>query len=815
MPTYTYETPYGDLDIDAKDQAESEAKLMESLRVLEYSQKVDASAQGKGRKTESTWEYVKDAVAGQWADLTGKINAGRAPGMAGMVPGMSPDSDRQSATQYASRAADTMNYEGLSPADVIQSTVGEAAKSATHPASYLGPGGPLLKVATALGAGAGGEVAATVARHAGAEEGGLVEFGSRIAGGIGGAAPFAASASVLGNLYKAGKRALNPEHATKVASEEASKQVKAMLKQAMKADPGLKGDIQKAMLEAQEAGMELPVTALIDNPVIQSRLNQLAKTDPEFNGLYYNKVRDAMDQLNNLKSQAFGDVDKAADTVSEFANRTPQQIAEETAAKKAARINDSVLAQARSKTAQAFPAAEREADLVKRLERVSNEDLRVSPIASEQYTTIAAKAAEDGSALSSTSAADLISMIGDDIQQNNPFHRFPSIIDRAKKIIKPQENGEFAPIPYSAARDLQQEINAAKRSASEAADKHHLGKLGERLEEMMYRDMPDHAEALRAANSRFAYDANLRDFALSAIDSKTGILNPEKAAKWIAENRSAVDRVKTVSPELDEVLTLRQSVVDPSLDIAKVLAKQVKAENIVGSIKVEDFFKGRTPDAIAQLLMKDPTWGKEAIKRFSKDPDALKAMRSFMLNHLTSDPSKPFSAYVKTPTAVSNLNRLFGPGYKQTVDKLGGFTEKLQKAMSHESLPRVGAGEGGIVEGATGVPAAQIFSRLRNQIISVPQAIFELASKGLTAKMRGQVEREMKDIMVDPQRFAQLVRLVDNTDDPAKLQTALHRFLGIAKKVGAGAATAGVKAAIPVIATEPGRQDNRLEEWRQ
>ena len=800
MPTYEYETPHGILDIEAKDEAESIQKLTASLKSLDYQAKAKAAGEGRGAKSESTWEYIKDAVAGQFADITGKISAGRAPGVAGLVQmGAGPGLSEQ---EWAAQAAEATNYQGLSPADSIQAMAGGAAKAVTHPLSYMGPGGVPLKVATALFSGAGAEGAGEVARSMGAERGGGLDITAQLAGGIATGAPVAGLGKTVVGAWKAGKNALSSrgsEAAVKALEAETSEKVKAILQQAMKADPELKKNVAEALVESARAGVDSPVTALIDNPVIQARLNHLATVDKEFYGQYYRQLEEAKTQLQSAKNQLFGSAARGAEVVSDFAAKTPQQLAEETAAQQAARINRPIISEAQQKTAQAFPAAQREADMVRRLERVTNEDLAISPTASKAYDDIAKAASEDGAALSSQSAAELRA-VAEDMTQNNPFHRFPSLIEKIKSVVKPQRDGGFEAIDYNGARDLQQELNRLLRTSREPADQHYLGIMKQRLETMMYEDMPQHAQRLRDANMRYAYDANLLDFTLSAVDSKTGILNPEKAAEWIANNKGALKNIIAHDEVLGK-LDLNKAISDPSIDIAKVLAKQVKAENIVGKIKVEDFFKGRDPNAISRLLMNDPGWGREAIKRFAKDADAMKAMRAFMLDYLTADKGKSFDELFNTPTAVRNLNQLFGPGYVQTVKKLGNISDKLAKAATHKGVTTPQAAAPGIIEKFTGIPASMWFSKLRNPIISLQQAVFELASKGATVKQAEMLDRQLKEVLIDPKRFATLVRGLENIepDNIEGMQKVLQKVIGYGKNFAASTGDIAIRSALPAV----------------
>lgn len=804
MPTYEYETPHGILEIDAKDEAESVSKLKASLQSLDYQAKKKTAESGAGPKVESTWEYIKDAVAGQTAEVMGGLNKSTAylPGLTGMmVNAFRGGPPTQGAPEIAPGLAAKMNYEGLSPADSMQAIAGEAAKGVAHPGSYIGPGGPLAKTVMAAIAPAGGEVSSQIAQGFGAEKGGAIDTTARLAGSIGTAYPVAAASRFWEKASDAGKRMMSgetSEKALKALEEETNRKVITVLQSAMKADPSFKSKVQAALYQAKQSGVASPVTALVENPVIKAHIAYLAKNNQEFHGKYFGQLDDAFAQLQAAKRGVFGSPARAADTISDFTAKTPEQIAQESAARQAARINKPIEEEAIAATQKAFPAAQREADELRRLERVLGEDLKVSPVASKQYTEIDAEAGKAGAVLSPQSAKALAAVAAS-AAPTNPFHRYPQLLDRVEKVI-----GE-APtsMTYADARGLQIEINKLLRSDIDQADKWQLGRLKDSLEEMMYQDMPEFAQRLRDANMRYAYDSNMLDFTMFALDKKTGMLNPTRAAEWIANARQygGFDKIVAYDESLGK-LDLAKAIGDPAMDITKILKRRVDADNFIGQVKVKQFFKGEDPDEIASLLMRNGNKGKAAIREFGRDPDAMKALRSYMLDFLTR-PGKIFSEAFETPAAESNLNQLFGPGYTNVVKRLGGISDKLNVAAKQRNITaELSKTEQGIIESSIGVPASMIFSKFRNPIISFKQAAFELISKGATTKQREALDKELMNVFSDPQRF---VKLVKNLEDiPASDVKGVSDYLKKALKWGAivakESATTGIRASFGAAA---------------
>jgi len=812
MPVFKFNTEFGPVEVtaDTKEQAETDLDKALRFKTMEAPGVMSPTAQ---EEDGGTFDYVKDRLKRAIANMAGNVAAvnpalaASNPLLRGLLRGQAPSRE-----QAAAQAAQTMGYKGLRAGDNLEKIAGEAAATAIDPTTYVfGPGGMVRRGLLGAAAGGGAEMAAI---GADTEPGTVPDLLARVAGA--GAAATTSSALSAGGgaiarpALQYARGMLSPQgqqQAVQELEKQAGSHLQNVLREAVKLDPQLLPKIQMVMLDAQKFGVKMPISALADNEVIDAALRGLAARDPQFAGLYQQEFLAAKEQLRQAKEGMFGDPARAAETLSQrTAYQTPQQKAALEAQLVEQRAKESNLAlekRATEMTQKAFPAAEREADMVSRLERVSSEDLRLSPAASKQYEDIAKLAADDGAGLSSQSAAELHAL-ATATKEENLFTSFPSLIDRIKSVTKPKADGGFDAIDYQNARGLQQEINRLLRSNAPDASKYHLNQLKTRLETMMYDDMPQHAQMLRDANQRFAYDASLKDFTMSAVDSKTGMLNPEKAAAWIADNRGAIDNISAYDPVVGKALDLRSGVVNPALDIANVLNQRVKAENIVGKIRVDEWVgdAGMSPKTLVNKILSDPAFAKKAMERFRTDPEGMKALKSYILDEALGGetPAATFAKFMNNKDSKLTLERLFGSGaggFLNTVEKLGSVSDKLLKsskdAQTRYSMTSVKKDR---FEETFGVPLPMIFSKLRNPIISTPQAAVELLSKGITAKQSEHFDKQLKELLLDPQKFAMFVKDLDAAASSGNLDAAAKalqsRGLTFIQETVAGIGKAGL-----------------------
>jgi len=813
MPVFKYNTQFGPVEVTADTKEQADADLAQALRFKTMEAGPGAMAPTAAKQEDPlsavTDSYIVDRLKRAVSTMAGNVAAVN-PALATENPllrGQAPSRE-----QAAAQTAQALDFKGLRAGSDIEKIAGEAAATAVDPTTYaMGPGGVIRRGLLGGVAGGGAEAGAIMAAT---EPGTAADLLARVAGA--GAASLGTSAGSAG-LGVAGrpavqyaKQLISPQgqqQAVQELEKQASSHIQNVLREAVKLDPQLVPKIQMVMLDAQKFGVRMPISALADNEVIDAALRGLAARDPQFAGLYQQEFAQAKEQLRQAKEGMFGDPAKAAELLSQrTAYQTPQQRAELEARLREQQAKESNLAlerQATGMTQKAFPFAEREADMTTRLTRVADEDLRISPAASKQYEDVAKLAADDGSSLSSQSAAELHAL-ATATKEENLFTSFPSLIDRIKNVTKPKADGGFEAIDYQNARGLQQEINKLLRSDAPDASKYYLSQLKTRLETMMYEDMPQHAQLLRDANQRFAYDANLKDFAMSAIDSKTGMLNPEKAAAWIASNRGAIDNISAYDPVLDKALNLRSGIVDPALNIARVLDQRVKAENIVGKMRVDDWVgdAGMSPKTLVNKILGDPAFAKKALERFRTDPEGMKALKSYILDEAMGGetPAATFAKFMDNKDSKLTLERLFGSGaggFLNTVEKLGSVSDKLLKsakdAQTRYSMTSVKKDK---FEELFGVPLSMIFSKLRNPIISGPQAAVELLSKGITAKQAEHFDKQLKELLLDPQKFATFVKDLDAAASSGNLEAAAKalqsRGLTFAQETLSGVGKAGI-----------------------
>ena len=811
MAIHTFSTPQGDVEIIADSKEEAFAKFQKHYELESQKQGISVMADRPG-----TAQYLADRA--KFGAAMGMSGVSELPFEAIPNPLLKQAAKKASKflgvpgkEQVAADIASSLKYQGYGAGSDLEQMVGAGVVSAMDPTTYaIGPGGPLTRGALGFAAGFGGEGGSLAA---GTDPGTGADSAARGFGAVGGSLLHSTLSSAGRNVFvpagRWAKRALSPEgqqSAISAAEQEATGAIQEVLREAIKLDPSLASKIQSTLQHADTFGVSLPITALVENEVIAAALRGLAARDSAFAGLYKNQFQAAKDQLTAVQHGMFGKPSKAAVTLSERTDyQTPQQRADLEAERRLAEaeaFNKGVERQATEMTQKYFPAAERAEKMSVRWQRLGDEDRAVSPAASTQYTKILQDAAEKGVGLSEQSVQELRrqAQIADSL---NPFHRYPALFNLIPKVIGEGVQG----MSYKDARGLQQEINKLLRSDLDGADKARLQSLKSQLEEMMYEDMPEQAQMLRDANARYAYDATLRDFAVRNIDKRTGRLDPVKANEWLADdnNNSAIRKIVAHDPVLGQ-LSLRQNLYEPAGKIINLLETLVKKEDILGKIKVDAWAgdQGLSPPKLVDNFFKHHTFATKLLNRFKDDPEAMRALRSYVLDDAMikkeGEGGRLFASYMKDKVSEDSLKMLFGTGaagYLNTINKLGDLSDKIAK---HAKDAEISFNQEGIKKGwfekKFGVPLSMVFSKLRNPIISTPQAAVELISKGMTTKQSQIFDDRLREILIDPIKLANLVKNLDAAAKSNNLEQAAKILqssgLIFAQDAVAGAAKASI-----------------------
>lgn len=769
---------------------EEEKELTEALSKLNTSESASVT------KKEPSWgEYLADRAKG---GVSQALKMGIAAGNAlGQVPKLGfnyfyPENAKpiDNPLEIAQKGAEPLDkllgYKGLQSEDMAKRAVGGAVANLTDPTTYLlGPGNLLTKAATSVVPGATSELGGMVGERVGGTLGGIV---GSIFGGIGGASAQNSAMRLGGGAFKA---ASSFKNARSLAEEkigfQASQHMQTTLEAAIKADPKILDTITILQKQSEALGTPMPLTSLMNNPVIQAQLIQLAEKDPLFSAALRKAYDEAQNALSYKAAGVFGDPIDAKSV--DMGNLRITQLDN--------RVKDlTTTAQAVSKEVSPFYAGNSPREQLKKLLTVSEGD--ISPKSRPMYIEADNIASVTNAKLSKGSVEEIYKLVGSE-KAENIFQRFPSLLNKVREQWSPatvsspvsyQEGfpltgkAQFKEVPYKDVRSLQTEISNEYRklnpnSATYRQDRDVLSTLRRALDSAIQKDFPEKLTTkLKDASTQYAYDANVREFSRAVMDDR-GILDPKKAIAWLKDegNQRMVTSLK--EPGTTDVMGVR---LNKTTDVvASILARKEEVSGLHTKMLQQKIMDtaGMSPSEIVKKMETDDKFVSQVLKQYPKESKPLKALQAFALDDILNSPT-PLVDLLKDKNKASMYNRVFGPGYTKVVEELATIANTLKTDPNKIRFNVEKGVSKDLLQEFTNVPASQMFSKLRNPIMSKWQALMELGSKSLTERANNEYERQMKELFLNPDKLKEFIAAVK----PVNGAIEPDRLFSFAKKNG-------------------------------
>lgn len=751
----------------------------------------------------STPKYIQDKIrqgpgdAIQTLDLIGNV-LGSPKGM--LTDTAKTFSDIVTKTQEDRKPVDEFfGAQNYAPNSKEAKYAGAAAGALSDPTSYIGGGGLVRRGVTSMLPAAGGAFGADTVDEMGG--GALAQAGGAlVGGGLGGAATAGVGRvgrAAVGAAGVMGKGKNLIEGANAKLLSQAEQHVKNTIADAMKADPSLVQKIVKLQEEAKLVGKDLPLHAIGSNPVIKAAISTLARKDPTFAGLYARKYDDAIEALSGTQQRVFGDPTLAAEKLQNQLKTSKSEQLDRIITKLDERAYEA------GKPLAPFFNAPKLSEQLKKRADVVDAPHNISPRSTPLYDAAIDSAEANADALTPASVGKIVSLLRTE-KQENPFSKFPDLwetvkgklqlVDEPPKVFS--DSGavpapvakEIKPLNFAQVFDLKEAISTEYRRLNPKTDQAYwtkraeLTKLRKAVDEGIEADFNPETVALRKkADTQYAFDFTLKDISREAFNEK-GQLNPKAVMKWLEnpKNQSALNRLEDV-----DGLSLKELVVNPSIAVAKIMEKKESVNGIYGRMqlmRVLDASK-MTPKQIKERMADDPQFVGQFLKTYGKNSDALLALRSIALDDIMTSP-QPLVDLLKNKDKAQMYARVFGPDYKGYIENLASLSQRLAKNPADVGFDFKNAISKDQVDEVIKVPVSQIFSKLRNPIMSKWQALVELGSKALTGRAEEAYEQSMKQLILDPQALAEYAKAIkpvgpSTTVDPNKL-------LAWAKKYGIG-----------------------------
>lgn len=740
--------------------------------------------------------------------------------------------------------------QNLAPADWIQRYAGAGVGALTDPLNYLTGGGVVRNLFGGFFGGVGGEIGGDIGKEVGGETGQLA--GSVLGGAATGAAGAYAGSGPLATLVRrAGppvRRLLRPSTVTAEIDREAEGKVRELFDAAIKADPTVATKLNEAVLQYRtlNPNAELPpLSVLIQNPIIDGKLKQLANDNGAFNIVYNKQMEDVRNRLSEQQKKLFGDPMAANERLSmaqpSFEGMRPD---EKAVARRKKAIDAEIARLGKASNLDPEEVSKRAVELSEKKENLAR------AAAKPKYDTAISGANQRGTVFSGNDVADLYNFVVR-AQARDIFFRLPQPAGRTLSVWEPEEvvdavTGKttlrFKKASPEDIDSLKQAINLGFRSFKDSKDRQFLVQLRQKLDEVTDRVDPQFKSDLQAADDfyrsevgipyntttlnkmdRVQYDEQvapvitknpqaLREFLGSTGDqglriaedalvtelmkkaSSNGVIDTTKARNWLEKNKRLVEMV----PDFEAKYFGEQGTVPKMVELEnakKRLDAQLRAGRKQKIIEAE----GKSVPQLLNELRANPGKVDRFLNTYGKDKDTIDALRSFALDDILS--SKDPLSVLRSKENAPLYARLFGNTYMPRVEALADLSKKVQNNPANVDV-KVDRATKDAVKKLTGIPAPQLYSTLRDRVASVHQKVFAILSKSLTAKAQEAGDEKIAQALLDPNIVAILLRQAENTvrtgnvDGSQFIRDLADAGVNLSTEVGKGTVRGGVKGLI-------------------
>lgn len=687
--------------------------------------------------------------------------------------------------------------------DWLSGTLGAGAEALTNPFNYaFGDTNVLKNAASNILPGMAGYIGARVGKELGGDKG---EIAGGIAGGItGGLAntvlgriPKAVSA-VASGTYKGAQWVKNngAEEVTKKASLLAEQHIKNVIRAAAEFDPNIRNEISKLQAQANITGETLPISSIAENPVIRAAIGAMSFKDPKFAGQFTKQFEAAKIALAKEAGDTFGDPAGAKEAIEgileQYAKDAPDIFAMKALHEQQMKGMDIQAFNTSQPLAPKTNAPTAEGRVMRAL---FGSKENPSPRSIPFWNAADSKAKELDVFLPENGVREIYHEVGGATKEKI-FERFPRVLELVRSKFAPVVDPnnprarQWNPASYDEVRSLQKEISNELRglrpsSPTYESDKRFLSELATKVDDQMDTHFPSEVlEPLKKARNQYAFDMTLKDLGENAFNDK-GIFDKDMFEKWLSNpsNKSAVQRL--IEPTTGD--KLNDKIGSTFLAVSKVLKEKEELASVFTTLQQEKISKimNMTPKAIVNKIYSDGRFTKEVLDKFERSPEALNALRSWMLDDILVSPSS-IKILTEDKNKVSAFARVFGMTYLEKVRKLAEVADTLKKNPADIGHDLSSAPKDVLEQLIPGINIPSVASRLRNPVMSTRQAVVELFSRSLAAKTELSYEARLKDLLLDPKKIGEVLDDLNTVQQGGQItpKSALAKALELGIKWG-------------------------------
>lgn len=729
-------------------------------------------------------------------------------------------------------AADPTSY--LFPSTKLIATAGPAIKAGGRVVESMFGG---------AGSEVGGTAGEYAGRKIGGEPGAMA---GRVAGAVAGGAGGVATMGVIprtGMMGKAGYEMAAPAVKKIVekarggqplaeAEKMAASHIENVFIAAAVNDPKFVKVLDEAITAQKATGVKLPIGSILaDNPVIDSYIRKLAADDENFRGQYMAQFEAAKEQLLGKSERMFGAPSQANERLAAGVKDidVPAAIARRKAA-----IDKNIMRA--TKGLDEVDPADFGARVVKITEEAENA-ARAS--ASPAYTAALNLGKERGVTLPEESVADIFGFVTGE-KTGDVFKTFPSIygkvvgrfkpasvegsglVDTSGKLIGQPTESVFKGASLEDLDSLKREVNLQLRKtktdseirllqtlkdkvnehidaldpvfvdAYKAADKNYLMKVGlpfntETINQIGRAKFDENVIPLLTKNKsalqqfvdatgdqgkKLAEQAFISDLTKFAV--KDGVLDPNRASAWMRRNSDALSLV----PDVKDRVLAAASDVNQLLNQKRALDGNFVKQAESRILKLE----GKSAQEIVNGMYGSTNFTDKFMRQHGNNQDNLKAIRSFLLDDITSA-NKPLDVLADRSKSQV-FNRVFGPTYSDKVKQLAIIADRITKNPSDVliDLPKITQD---MFTGTVGTSLPSTISLLvTNPVVSTPVAVSMLLNRFFNKQAGELADRQMKEMLSDPDMAVAMFKAFKPKIDAAMLENTNKQLQSLAKKAG-------------------------------
>jgi hypothetical protein len=744
-----------------------------------------------------------------------------------------PGAGTQAQKTVEEAAGEALGVRGLQPADESQQYMKSMMEGVLDPLNLAGPYRGIVSSLFGLTgrgitgglAGFGGEYGSQVGQELGLGTAGTLGL-SAAGAALGGATaiPTAVGTGVAKTIANRGLKSLasyiKGNKTLDGAQKEAEKKIANIFRAAIEADPNFASKFSQALAANPVADVPMPLSALLQNPIIDAELKAVAFRNPDFQTQYSNLFEQAQTNLQRKADNMFGmSVDEAVTRISNF---TDPKI-EKSVSRKLFAFDEAIKRASQLDIKETGAVGNRAMKLRDAKEEAVRQEME--PVYKEVFKQVEGQnvpAEEVGRIYDFVRQAKI-----DDIFMQLPAAERAVLREWAPKVAPTQysdfgvvvgEAPSFSAVPMNQLDSLKKAVNKGLRTVTDREQFNKLLNLKAEVFTTAENISPEFAKSWKAADLKFAKDVGI-PFDLPAIENMDRAKYKEQVVNKITQNKSSLSQFLSVIGEngnkvAEDAMTLRiyDSVIDKNTGLVDSKKLQQWRENrnnaeMLGLLpNLRNELYGRegmlrniqnlerrkanlesnftetvktkilgveemTPKELVSKFYTQPKFIDEVVKRNGANQENLNALRTFVVDDIMSSPN-PINTLLDKNKKTA-YGKLFGPSWQNNIKNIINTMDLLRNNPTDVPVNLNKVGEDAVAKMFPGLNIPKVVSLWRNQIMSEATAIATAGSYLQAASSVKEKDKILMKTFLEPAKAGQLADILERVKNYKPLSKEL------------------------------------------